>query len=81
MAIDGQIAGTDHTLLLKMDSEFEVIWERAIPGKTSHGQISMTDDESYILISMFSSSSCRIIKLNTADGSFALQKSINSANN
>ena len=79
MLINGDISGSEHSLILKMDGNFDVVWEKALIGSTSHDQIALTSDESSLIISLYSTSSCHIIKINTIDGSIAIQKKIGTA--
>ena len=79
MLINGDISGSEHSLILKMDGNFDVVWEKALIGSTSHDQIALTSDESSLIISLYSTSSCHIVKLSTIDGSIAIQKKIGTA--
>lgn len=76
MLVNGVISSTAYSLIMKMDAKFAIQWKGAIQGQTNHEAIAMTNDENYLVLAPTAALSCTVVKLNTGDGSFAVQKSL-----
>jgi hypothetical protein len=80
LVVNGDISSNAHSLFIKMDANFDVVWEKAIQGVTYHNSVAYTNDENFLVFANYNTGACPLIKLSTNDGSIALQKEINSAN-
>ena len=71
---NGLVSSTDYSALSKVDSLLNSIWVKALPGLISQSGVQITNDESTLVFAVYSTSSCTVVKLNTLDGSFNIQK-------
>ena len=47
---NGKIGTTDHSMVFRMNQAFEVQWERCVEGLVTHESMTLTQDESAVIL-------------------------------